>query len=345
MNSPGRPRARGSGAWPRRAGAGPRPRGCAEATEAAERLWTQTARDGRARRARGDPRRQPPLPRRGGRRVRRQVGDLVRRDRPPAGARQAHEAARPAARAVRALAGDRRRHRLLHAQPDAGRRRSRRRPARTSRPGMLATLERNAERARPRRRDRRPATPPSCPSTDESFDLVLGHAVLHHLPDLDRAFAEFRRVLRAGRDAVLRRRAVAHRATGIAAVPKRAGGARRAAVAPARCARAPRARHGDAAATTGRPRARGRRRRPRVRARPTSSAAPRGAGFDDVRVRGEELLANWFGWFNRTLEATAEPEDIPWGWIQYAYRGYIAAAARRPARCSSRACRRGSSTT
>jgi hypothetical protein len=47
------------------------------------------------------------------------------------------------------------------------------------------------------------------------------------------------------------------------------------------------------------------------------------AGFADVRVRGEELLANWFGWFNRTLEASAEPKDIPWGWIQYAYRGYL----------------------
>jgi hypothetical protein len=49
-----------------------------------------------------------------------------------------------------------------------------------------------------------------------------------------------------------------------------------------------------------------------------------GAGFTDVRVQGEELLANWFGWFNRTLEATADPKDIPRGWIQYAYRGYIA---------------------
>ena len=36
------------------------------------------------------------------------------------------------------------------------------------------------------------------PFDDESFDLVLGHAVLHHIPDLDRAFAEFRRVLRPG---------------------------------------------------------------------------------------------------------------------------------------------------
>ena len=39
--------------------------------------------------------------------------------------------------------------------------------------------------------------------------------------------------------------------------------------------------------------------------------------------RGEELLANWFGWTNRTLEATAEPEDVPWAWRQYAYRGYL----------------------
>ena len=41
------------------------------------------------------------------------------------------------------------------------------------------------------------------------------------------------------------------------------------------------------------------------------------------RVTGEELLANWFGWTNRTLEATAEPEDVPWAWRMYAYRGYL----------------------
>ncbi len=42
-----------------------------------------------------------------------------------------------------------------------------------------------------------------------------------------------------------------------------------------------------------------------------------------MRITGEELLANWFGWTNRTLEATAEPEDVPWAWRQYAYRGYL----------------------
>jgi len=41
-------------------------------------------------------------------------------------------------------------------------------------------------------------------------------------------------------------------------------------------------------------------------------------------VRGEELLANWFGWTNRGLEATADPETVPMAWRQYAYHGYIA---------------------
>jgi hypothetical protein len=49
----------------------------------------------------------------------------------------------------------------------------------------------------------------------------------------------------------------------------------------------------------------------------------RAAGFVDVRVRGEELLANWFGWFNRALEATADPADVPMLWRQYAFRGYL----------------------
>jgi hypothetical protein len=43
----------------------------------------------------------------------------------------------------------------------------------------------------------------------------------------------------------------------------------------------------------------------------------------DVRVSGEELLASWFGWTNRTLEATAQPDDVPWAWRQYAHRGYL----------------------
>jgi hypothetical protein len=44
----------------------------------------------------------------------------------------------------------------------------------------------------------------------------------------------------------------------------------------------------------------------------------------DVTVRGEELVANWFGWFNRGLEATANPDDVPMWWRRYAFHGYLA---------------------
>ncbi|MEA2423567.1 MAG: hypothetical protein QOF55_2666, partial [Thermoleophilaceae bacterium] len=44
---------------------------------------------------------------------------------------------------------------------------------------------------------------------------------------------------------------------------------------------------------------------------------------DGVRVTGEELVAGWFGWANRTLESTAEARQIPHGWHMYAYRGYM----------------------
>ena len=47
------------------------------------------------------------------------------------------------------------------------------------------------------------------------------------------------------------------------------------------------------------------------------------SGFSDIRVRGEELLANWFGWFNRSLEASANPDDVPMLWRQYAFHGYL----------------------
>ena len=42
---------------------------------------------------------------------------------------------------------------------------------------------------------------------------------------------------------------------------------------------------------------------------------------------------------NRTLEATAQPEDVPWLWRQYAFRGYLRCSA-STSRCSRDGCRR-----
>ncbi|HYF26406.1 MAG TPA: class I SAM-dependent methyltransferase [Baekduia sp.] len=158
------------------------------------------------------------------------------------------------------------------------------------------------------------------PFADDSFDLVLGHAVLHHLPDLDRAFSEFRRVLRPGGAVVFAGEPSRH-GDRIANVPKRAA----ARLAPAwrtlMRARPAAEGHSDGGAANHQLES-----QVDVHAFVPEDLArvARDAGFADVRVRGEELLANWFGWANRALEATADPETVPYGWKLYAYRGYIA---------------------
>jgi hypothetical protein len=41
-------------------------------------------------------------------------------------------------------------------------------------------------------------------------------------------------------------------------------------------------------------------------------------------VRGEELLANVYGWWLRALESSAEPDEVPERWRLFAFRSYIA---------------------
>jgi SAM-dependent methyltransferase len=161
------------------------------------------------------------------------------------------------------------------------------------------------------------------PFPDASFDFVLGHAVLHHLPDLVQAFAEFARVLTPG-GTLFFAGEPSRRGDRIAAVPKRA--ALRAAPLWRRAVGARPAPEGNRHGTTAQPEDHALEGMVDVHAFVPADLEDqaRGAGLTDVRVRGEELLANWFGWFNRTLEASADPADIPMPWIQYAYRGYIA---------------------
>jgi len=187
-------------------------------------------------------------------------------------------------------------------------------------PGMLEALERNA-RSLGLTVETTACDAAALPFPGESFDLVLGHAVLHHLPRLHEAFAEFARVLRPG-GTLLFAGEPSRYGDRLASVPKRAG----IAAAPLwrRLMRA-RLGHGYGSPNGNATEDHELESLVDVHAFVPSDLATeaRTAGFRDVRVRGEELLANWFGWFNRTLEATAEPSDIPWPWIQYAYRGYV----------------------
>ena len=156
------------------------------------------------------------------------------------------------------------------------------------------------------------------PFEDDSFDLVLGHAVLHHLPDLDDAFDEFKRVLRPS-GAIVFCGEPSRYGDRLAVLPKRGAHA----IAPVWRAlmRAP-ARRNGASGLSEEERLEG---YVDVHAFTPADLArhARGAGFERVRVSGEELAASLFGWANRSLESTAEPDQVPWAWRQYAYRGYL----------------------
>jgi len=191
-------------------------------------------------------------------------------------------------------------------------------------PGMLATLRGNAERLG-LEIETVATDAEQLPFADQSFDLVLGHAILHHIPDLSRAFAEFMRVLRPGGTVVFAGEPSRY-GDRLAQVPKRGA----AAVAPlwrrvigARAAGSLANGNGRAPDPHAEDHALERFVDIHAFAPGDLAAAARGAGFEDVHVRGEELVANWFGWTNRVLEATAVPEDVPWGWRRYAYRGYL----------------------
>jgi ubiquinone/menaquinone biosynthesis C-methylase UbiE len=188
-------------------------------------------------------------------------------------------------------------------------------------PGMLARLERSAAELG-LSVETAACEAAELPFEDDSFDLVFGHAILHHLPDLPAAFREFRRVLRPG-GVVAFCGEPSHYGDRLASWPKRGANA----VAPVWRALM------------------------RARARPSQNghhhhpgseedrleqvvdvhafiptqleAHAAGAGLEQVRISGEELVAGLFGWANRTLEASADPVDVPWAWRVYAYRGYL----------------------
>lgn len=185
-------------------------------------------------------------------------------------------------------------------------------------PGMLARLEETAATLG-LEVETAATEAESLPFEDESFDLVCGHAVLHHIPDLERAFAEFRRVLRPGGAIVFCGEPSRH-GERLAVAPKRLGGVlapawRRLIGAERRAVPEAEQSHDHSLESE-----------VDVHAFVPADLRrmPREAGFDQVRVSGEELVANAWGWGLRTIESTAEPGSVPSRWHRFAFNSYIA---------------------
>jgi ubiquinone/menaquinone biosynthesis C-methylase UbiE len=186
-------------------------------------------------------------------------------------------------------------------------------------PGMLKRLAATAEALGVEQVTTVATEAERLPFEDESFDLVFGHAVLHHIPDLDRAFAEFRRVLRPG-GMIAFAGEPSRYGDRLAALPKRAG--LLAAPAWRRLTGA------DERAVAEADQSEGHSLEGEVDVHAFAPAdlrkLLREGGFEARRVGGEELLSNAWGWGLRTVESSAEPESVPFRWRRFAFQSYIA---------------------
>ncbi len=161
------------------------------------------------------------------------------------------------------------------------------------------------------------------PFADGEFDLVIGHAVLHHIPDLDLAFREILRVLRPGgrfvfcgepteRGDVIARRLSTLTWWAAGRVTRLPGLRERYARSEEELAQASAEARLEAVVDL-------------HTFDPDSLArlAMR-AGAIDVATVTEELTASWFGWPVRTFEAAVKPGSLGWGWAMFAYRTWMA---------------------
>lgn len=186
-------------------------------------------------------------------------------------------------------------------------------------PGMVEVAKRNGA-ALGYRIEGRVADAESIPYPDDSFDLVVGHAVLHHIPDVELALREVVRVLKPGGrfvfagepsrygDFVARRlsRLTWWAATRATRLPLLAGWAR-----------------------------------PQQELDESSRAAALeavvdlhtfepaelrrlalSAGAVDVTTRTDELIAAWFGWPVRTFEAAVPSGKLGMRWANFALHSW-----------------------
>jgi ubiquinone/menaquinone biosynthesis C-methylase UbiE len=187
-------------------------------------------------------------------------------------------------------------------------------------PGMVEAAVRNGT-ALGLDVDGRVADAESIPYEDASMDLVVGHAVLHHIPDVELALREALRVLKPGGRFVFagepttvgdwyarRLGQLTWRAT--TTVTQLAPLRQRWARPVEELAESSRAAALESVVDihTFDPRA--------------LAATALRAGAVDVRTTTEELTAAFLGWPVRTFEAAVNPERLGMGWAMFAYRSW-----------------------
>ena len=192
-------------------------------------------------------------------------------------------------------------------------------------PGMVEAAQRNAQRLG-FEVEGRVADAERLPYDDDTFDLVVGHAVIHHIPDVEQAFREMLRVLKPGGRFV------------IAGEPTTIGNwyARRLG----------RLTWEVTTRVTHLGPLRGRWSRSREELDESSRAAALEwvvdlhtfdpddlartalrAGAVDVRTVTEELTAAFLGWPVRTFEAAVNPERLGLRWARFAFGSWRALSA------------------
>jgi ubiquinone/menaquinone biosynthesis C-methylase UbiE len=168
--------------------------------------------------------------------------------------------------------------------------------------------------------DGRVADAEGIPYEDDTFDLVVGHAVLHHIPDVEKSLREVVRVLKPGGRFVF------------AGEPTTVGNAY-----------ARRLANLTFKATVAAMKVPGLQswRRPQAELDENSRAAglewivdlhtfdpadlertARAAGAVEVRTASEEFTAAMLGWPVRTFESTVPPGKLGWKWARFAFKGW-----------------------
>jgi ubiquinone/menaquinone biosynthesis C-methylase UbiE len=167
----------------------------------------------------------------------------------------------------------------------------------------------------------RTADAESLPYPDGAFDLVVGHAFLHHLPEPAAALAEAHRVLAPGGGVFvageptrlgdrLAKRVGAVTARGVRAAGRLVPGLRKPPATEPRTEQERILRDLEWGVDL----------HTFVPAQVESLA--RGLGFVRVRVETEELVSSVFGWAVRTLEAEVRRGLLGYRWSTFAYRGW-----------------------